>query len=99
MENHHHEESKPTNKWISTPILMAVIVIACITGMFSLVSGQCCEGKCDEKNKTEQHGTTHGDEHGEVKNEETVADTTAATTDSTASVDGHEENSEHSHGH
>jgi hypothetical protein len=98
MENHHHEEPKPTNKWIATPILMAVIVIAGIVTFLGQVSGSCCEGECKAKNKTEhgteQHETTTGHDHGADHTAPSTADTTHATTDSTAAHDGHENHGE-----
>jgi hypothetical protein len=98
MENHHHEEPKPTNKWLATPILMAVIVIAGIVTFLGQVSGQCCDGECKAKNKTEhsteQHGTTHENDHGTGNTEHATTDSTHATTDSTAAHDGHESHGE-----
>lgn len=100
MENHHHEEPKPTNKWIAAPILLAVFFISCITLFLSSKSGPCCEGQCDPKNKTEEHGAIHGDGHStEVAHDSTSAttDSAATTADSTVVVDSH--NSETEHGH
>jgi hypothetical protein len=99
MENHHHEEPKPTNKWISTPILMAVIVICCVVGFLNFASGQCCGGKCDAEHKKEHNTEQHDAPHGEVKTHEVVADTTHATTDTTAVHEGHDEHAGHDHGH
>jgi len=103
MENHHdhHEEPKPSNKWITTPIIMALLVIGCIVTFLGMASGTCCGGKCNEKTKTEQHGTTHEEDHGDkheeegkVEDKETVSDSTK-----TEHSEGEEHTEEHSEGH
>jgi hypothetical protein len=97
MENHHHEEPKPTNKWMATPILLAVVIIGIIAGFLSMKSTACCDGECKDKNKTEEHATTHEENHGDVKTTETTADSTASTTDSTEVVEDHENHDAHGH--
>jgi len=102
MENHHdHEEPKPSNKWITTPIIMAVLVIGCIVTFLGMASGTCCSGKCNEKTKTEQHGTGHEEDHGYKHEEE---GTTKEEIKDSTTVDSHgeeEQSEEHSeeHGH
>jgi hypothetical protein len=107
MENHHdhHEEPKPSNKWITTPIIMAILVIGCIVTFLGVASGTCCNGKCNEKTKTEQHdvhmdSTDYGDQHNEEReNADAVKDSTGV--DSTTNTHEHTEGSEHgdTHGH
>jgi hypothetical protein len=103
MENHDHEEPKPTNKWLATPIIMAVCVIAILVCFLSSKSGNCCDKKCNDKAPTEhvtgEHATTG--EHGDETNMHPEgADSTAATKDSSATVEGHGEHSEsEGHGH
>ncbi len=106
MENHHHdhEEPKPSNKWIATPILLAVFVIGLVSVFLSMQSTACCQGSCKEKANTEQHGNEHGttDEHTSTNGhdeEPVAADTTKTTADSTSNATeptGHEG---HGHGH
>lgn len=102
MENHHdhHEEPKPSNKWITTPIIMAILVIGCVVTFLGMASGTCCDGKCNEKAKTEQHGTGHEEEHGTTHDDHgtttEVKDSTAV--DSTAAVNNGAENHGEEHG-
>lgn len=96
-EHHDHHDPKPSNKWIATPILAAVVVIALVVGFISLSTGQCCGGKCESKTGTEQHGAPNhdGGEH-ETVNEE-KADTSASTADSNATAPVEEGHEGHSH--
>lgn len=109
MENHHHdhETPQPSNKWIATPILLAVFVIALVATFLSMKSNTCCEGSCKEKANTEQHGNDHGttDEHATTSehSESATNDSTKTTSDSTSTTnepakhEGHGEGDGHGH--
>lgn len=96
MENH-HEDPKPSNKWLATPILAAVLFICCVVGFLTIATGQCCGGECKEKTKTEHTTGTHGEEgdHKDV----TATDSTDTVKDSTKVEEVHEEGHEEHEGH
>jgi hypothetical protein len=109
MDNH-HEDTKPSNKWVATPIVLAFLTIAALVSFLSFATGTCCGGQCKDKANTEQHGGEHGvkdSEHGEtrdntqIENNEALKDST--TTDSSATTHDHEGHGNHNesegHGH
>lgn len=99
-EHHDHQDPKPTNKWIATPILAAVVVIGLVVGIITLSTGQCCGGKCESKAGTEQgaghHGETDGG-HETTTGDEANTDSTAAVADSTAEAPVEESHDAHGH--
>jgi hypothetical protein len=105
MDNHHdhHENAKPSNKWVATPILLAFLSIAALVTFLSLATGTCCGGTCKDKVKTEEHGV-HDTEHGEHRdntveeNNEALKDSTT-TTDTTATHENHDQHEGHGDGH
>ena len=95
MENH-HEDPKPANKWIATPIVAAFIVIALVVTFIQASSGQfskCSNCKVPIKN-SDQHDKKHEDGQSNVKSDENATDTSKTTNDSTKVVEVHED-----HGH
>lgn len=94
MENQHHEDPQPTNKWVATPIVMAFLFISVVIFFISLAAkGKGKDAKTQEHG-TEQHDATNTDEHGEVKTNETAIDTSKVTADTTSAINGQVE-----HGH
>jgi hypothetical protein len=101
--NDHHEESKPSNKWVATPILLAFFTIAALVTFLSLATRTCCGGECKEKAKTEEHGGGHGEGHDDhntqIENNEMLKDSTTATSDSTGKQEQGDSEQGESHGH
>lgn len=91
MDNHSNQEPTPAkDKWLATPILMAILTVGGIVGILMLLSGQCscCEGKAkvDDHHQTEHHsGSGH---HDDATHEDHDSDSDEAVTDSTATNDG-----------
>ena len=87
MENHHNEEPKPSNKWVATPIVMAICIISLVVFFITLGAKGKSKSNKQKDHGTEQHATANKEDRGEVKNNETSTDTTKITN----------ENEEHGH--
>lgn len=97
MENH-HENPKPSNKWVATPIVAAFIFVSCVVFFLTMASGQCCGGNCDSKTKTE-HSTEHNpalhEGNNDAKDDVVVNDSIGAANDSSIVENDHEEKESH----
>lgn len=100
MEHHHHsEEPKPSNKWLATPILLALVFILGVLSILWITTGNRGNLACKDDKHGDTHGTEQHDEHGKKDEHATTHDQTVVTNDSakTDSSATHENHEGHSH--